>query len=1079
MPPAHVTMRFLGDLTIAAPGHPSVSYRKPTAGLMLAYLACHPGGHSRDDVFRGVYGRARGTGEAEGAKFRGVLATLIADLKPFAQDGKPLVGEDATTGVLSLSESVWTDVAALKSQSENARRLSGLDDRDRITGFLNALRCHEGELLAGLNVGEPKGSWVVDTRLEQASRFAADLGAMVETLGEMAEGEYRVILSSHTLAETPVPQHIKDAARRTDQTATRLCEAWTRLCLLAGKPDSASLWLGEWGKYNSPAERRIALEDKTAHGLRVLIQTVNEYQRSRYDAFRRASKSRCVVPLIGREDELQRLKGHISFLPRLVLLTGPPGCGKTRLAHEACSGGVKGFGEAVFVSLEGVAHGDDISTAILTALGNKAHADPWQDLRMLFPETAVMVVLDNFEPLLAHNRGGREVIVRLLREFPYLTLLVTSQRHFTVGGDFETRYLRLSPLPTLAPSDPSARIRSGDAVNILLAYARRHLPDFGQGPEDLAVLNEICWLLDGLPLALKLAGDWARRFHAPRMILAHLTASPLEKKLKDQRARSKPLLLPLLGIIKKSLSLRTKVERQIFAQLSVFRGPWTAEDVESVCAGEPGEDLLTILYELVDSSLVEPLNDGGPVRFFLLPTLRQIALDRLRPGERALLARRHYDHFLKLAGSADLHLPDDLALMRAERENLHAALDWALDRTDDPELALDLAAELGDFWYRDGSYFQGRNYMEAVMHLARNIGVCTALAKVRHGAGVLASVQSDRLAAETLMLAARQDFQTLADRGGQASALNSLSNVYFALGRFDEARDCAAEALNLNEALAAEAATHEKHTEYQRGMALNLNSRGAAYRELGFEKEASGDYARCLELYRKIRDDAGIVLVQVNIGNLDFHRKRYKQAKMTWMEACALCRRLPDQTMLDTLLNNLGCVFYIEGDNSEARSYFQECLRIRRRQGYRWGYLCTLTNLISIDQIDGRQVDAQAKITEGLAMAREMNDRIAGADLFRAAALSMAEKGLAERASRLWGAATALLIAEVPPGVDALADISQVLDDGASSDERHRRIELEGRVREQLGEDGFRYALGVGLTQARADWRNCIEDALE
>ena len=77
------------------------------------------------------------------------------------------------------------------------------------------------------------------------------------------------------------------------------------------------------------------------------------------------------TPLVGRDVELARLVGLLEEDDiRLVTLTGPGGCGKTRLALAAAADVAASNGDGIFfVPLEAVTSGEVMWTSIATALG--------------------------------------------------------------------------------------------------------------------------------------------------------------------------------------------------------------------------------------------------------------------------------------------------------------------------------------------------------------------------------------------------------------------------------------------------------------------------------------------------------------------------------------------------------------------------------------------------------------------------------------------------------------------------------------------------------------------------------------
>ena len=119
--------------------------------------------------------------------------------------------------------------------------------------------------------------------------------------------------------------------------------------------------------------------------------------------------------------------------------------------------------------------------------------------------------------------------------------------------------------------------------------------------------------------------------------------------------------------------------------------------------------MLAALETLVEHSLVRVDALGAGLRYRVLETVRQYALERLDDaGERALLRDRHRDALLALAerqrrAALTPRQPEVFAALDPEAANLAAALDHAVET--DPDKALRLCLAL-DFWYRARARFR-------------------------------------------------------------------------------------------------------------------------------------------------------------------------------------------------------------------------------------------------------------------------------------------------------------------------------------------------------------------------------------
>jgi predicted ATPase len=121
-------------------------------------------------------------------------------------------------------------------------------------------------------------------------------------------------------------------------------------------------------------------------------------------------------------------------------------------------------------------------------------------------------------------------------------------------------------------------------------------------------------------------------------------------------------------------------ERQVFAQLAVFRGGFTRSAAHAVAGASPA-----VLNQLVQKALVRvrPAADG-PGRYKLHELLRQFALEQLsaNPAAQTAVMERHAAFYIELA---ERRRPEAMGLeeegwhmhVAREYDNLRAALSWA------------------------------------------------------------------------------------------------------------------------------------------------------------------------------------------------------------------------------------------------------------------------------------------------------------------------------------------------------------------------------------------------------------------
>ena len=160
-------------------------------------------------------------------------------------------------------------------------------------------------------------------------------------------------------------------------------------------------------------------------------------------------------------------------------------------------------------------------------------------------------------------------------------------------------------------------------------------PDFALTEQNAPAMAQICYRLDGIPLAIELAAARTKVLSVEQIAerlddcFGLLTAGGRTAMPRQQDAARDNGLEPRAA---------RSEERALFRRLSVFAGGFTLEAAESVCAGEDLErdEVLGLLSHLVDKSLVVAREEGGEARYRLLETVRQYGqekLDRVGRGE--------------------------------------------------------------------------------------------------------------------------------------------------------------------------------------------------------------------------------------------------------------------------------------------------------------------------------------------------------------------------------------------------------------------------------------------------------------
>ena len=396
-----------------------------------------------------------------------------------------------------------------------------------------------------------------------------------------------------------------------------------------------------------------------------------------------------VTRLVGRDGDVAEVAGMLAAPGRrLVVLTGPGGAGKTRLALAVAERTRRQWsGGAAFVDLSAVSDPALVPDAIASALGlvGQGRERPLDTVKRGLAGRDMLIVLDNFEQVL----GAAPVVADLLQSAPGLRVLVTSRVVLRVRGEQEWR---VDPLGVPPPGIALEALAENPAVRLFVDRVRDVQPGFTLTSQNAETVAELCRRLDGLPLALELAAA-SMRLLTPGQILARLPGQ-LENPgaVADLPGRQQTLT----ATIQWSYDLLPAPAQSMLARLSVFAAPFTAAAAEAV-GGQEDRDAVQDLSTLLDHSMLSPAErPDGQRAFRLLDPIRRFAAAQLTdPSQTLSRLQRYLLGVLEAAspqhGSRDL----DMRRLDSEQPNLRAALSWITRDQQPPDRLL---RALGNVW---------------------------------------------------------------------------------------------------------------------------------------------------------------------------------------------------------------------------------------------------------------------------------------------------------------------------------------------------------------------------------------------
>ena len=586
---------------------------------------------------------------------------------------------------------------------------------------------------------------------------------------------------------------------------------------------------------------------------------------------------------------------------RLVSLTGPGGCGKTRLAISAAREFAPIYPMGCWwVDLAALTDPELVLPAVATTFGIRERPrDQLIDaVASRVAEAEMLLILDNCEHLVD---ACAQLVSRLLDRCPALHVLTTSRAPLDVMGE------QSWPVPPLSTPDPGnlpplESLRRYDAVRLLVERAVAVDPAFLLTERNALAIARVCRRLDGLPLAVELAAartrtlpieDIADRLDQSLRILTHgsRTVPPRQRTLR--------------ATIDWSNDLLGADERAVWRRLSVFAGGFTLDAAETVCVGAPLEQdgTLDILCQLVDKSLVEVTRPAGGVRYRLLEVVREYGLELLADaGEESATRDRHASYFLQVAMRSEPMIStrerrSSLDRLADDLDNFRAALEWSMQAGGDngPRLAQSLLY----FWWFSGQVNEGRKWLQDAISRTGDADDHRAeLARSLTGSGLLACVQGEFGAARAELRRAVDLWRVVDDPCALAEALRFLSGACEADGDPATARPMVEESLTILRGQAD-----------QRGTALSLARFGIVAAHQHDYPAAAAALEESILLTRQLGDDWALAVALRHQGMLALAQQNVRGAWVAATESLTLVRDQGDRYLSVQCAETLAAVY--------------------------------------------------------------------------------------------------------------------------------------------------------------------------
>jgi predicted ATPase/DNA-binding SARP family transcriptional activator len=708
---------------------------------------------------------------------------------------------------------------------------------------------------------------------------------------------------------------------------------------------------------------------------------------------------------IGRDRALAELSALLGQ-HRLVTLTGPGGCGKTRLAVQAAGRALADFPDGAWLTeLASVAdtgeHAVGRALAESLSLGERSGQSPLDAVIAELADQRALLVIDNCEHLID---SAATAVARLLEACPKVIILATSRESLRVPGEVLWRVPSLE-MPSQRRVPTLVELDGCESVRLFVERAMAAQPGFVLDESNAAVISEICSRLDGLPLAIELAAARVPTLGADGI------AERLDDRFRLLTGGSRTLLSrqrTLAATFDWSYELLSPAQQAAFRRLSVFAETFSLPAAGAVVDGDGAsrDDMAFVLPDLVGRSMVSVKREPAAVRYRLIETLREYGRTRLaEAGETESAQRRHAAWYLTLAEEAAGHYADPgrrlwFDRIAADLVDFRAALSTLQDA--DPDRALRLAAALWPHWVLHGSFGEGIERLEAALagsdrpsaarveallgafaikmrwtgvgeenpyavqalELARSIGDPLAIARAGFFSGVQSWIREDLGPARSAFLTAAAVARTAGLVMAEASAAHALACVAWSQGRPALARQ------RLREALAL---TRRGTVQADAGAFWQLTI-GAMVTDWWM-----GEPHLVLEQtyvpFQENRGPAAVAYIRASMGSLARSEGDHGTARDLLAESLGLFEDAGDEAGVALAFSGLGNLAIATRDTARAREHLTRSLTIRRQLQDRRGVGLTLMSLGRLETGEDQLDEASELVTEAAASFRASGDR--------------------------------------------------------------------------------------------------------
>ena len=775
---------------------------------------------------------------------------------------------------------------ALETQGSGVRFVIGCDINEfsalaREGRLVDALRIHRGILLDGFDDESNPAwtAWLADERAGLAKRWQELAHARLAQLPHAPHES--AALARELLVLDPLDEDAVIALMRSQRLIGRTAE----------QHDTFRNHIAELSREGlKPSSRLVAFAESEV----------------------RASDDAGAGGFVGRDREIEELAALLARAEcRLLTIIGPGGVGKSRLVKEAIRRLVPQFSDALWLPLDDLQHASQAVARLASTL--EVAPGPQQDaLAVVCSHSRLrhrLLVLDNAEQV----EGLARVIERMLGTVSGLKVCATSRVRLNVRGEWLLPLTGLALPPARGLSDA---MMASDAVHLFVTAATAVRPDF-DGTANVHHITRLVRAVDGLPLAILLAANWARLLPVDR-ILAEIERS-LDVLDAGEEGEERPEHRSVRATFEQSWRLLSAPELRALEALSVFLGTFSL-----AAAKEVADAPWPLFAGLADKSLLQMPDDG---RCSMHPLIRQFADERLDAIARRDARDRHARWFHRFLADVERDFqvrgPKALNAVDADLENCRSAWRWTVNEVDSDALAA-AATPLLRFFETRGRALEGLDLLsEALVVTEKTTSACAA------------------------------------------SVVSAISHLQFRLGRIDDAMASARRSLKL-------ARSARSHT----GLLRSLNVLGLCHWQSGRQTEAKRLLEQSLRIARANHSARAEVIALGNLCNVEKAMGNYERARELMVEVLQRTRELGDWVGVAIRLNNLAHLHQTRSEWALAREFLAQGLEVSEAHAITFIRPHLLVNLAHVEFFAGNDDEAERVAQRTLTEAREESNTV-------------------------------------------------------------------------------------------------------